>query len=366
MSLWSTLGTVAGGIGGFLIGGPQGASIGAKLGSSLGGGADQSNAAGGAAKDQRAATDAALAEQRRQFDLQRSDTAPYRQAGVNALAQLTDRVQNVNGNTTQWGQMMRLADKTAPSKYFSALDSAVNHQGNTAQFDQLVQEAGNNAPSDTYRALQGAVMHQVTPQEVMQDPGYQFGLQQGQQALDRKIAAMGGRVSGAALKAAARYGTDYASTGYNAAYQRRNDHIAQLGALDNTDYGRRQDYMNRLAGIDTTLYQRGQAQMDRLGQLDNTTYGRQQDQFSRLAGIDNTAYQRGQDRLNRLARLAGIGETSTAASSAAGSQAANAISRLYGEQGDASAAARIAQANIWGNTGNQLAALYDRNFGGRP
>ena len=39
----------------------------------------------------------------------------------------------------------------------------------------------------------------VTAADVMQDPGYQFGLTQGQTALDRKIAAMGGRVSGAAL-----------------------------------------------------------------------------------------------------------------------------------------------------------------------
>lgn len=32
------------------------------------------------------------------------------------------------------------------------------------------------------------------------DPGYQFGLTQGQQAIDRKTAAGGGRISGAALK----------------------------------------------------------------------------------------------------------------------------------------------------------------------
>ena len=71
----------------------------------------------------------------------------------------------------------------------------------------------------------------VTAADVMQDPGYQFGLMQGQTALDRKIAAMGGRVSGAALKAAARYGTDYATTGYNAAYQRRQDRLNRLAAL---------------------------------------------------------------------------------------------------------------------------------------
>ncbi len=70
-----------------------------------------------------------------------------------------------------------------------------------------------------------------TSAEVMAEPGYQFGLQQGQQALDRKAAAAGGRVSGAALKAASEYGTNYATTGYNAAYQRRQDRLNRLAAL---------------------------------------------------------------------------------------------------------------------------------------
>ncbi len=128
----------------------------------------------------------------------------------------------------------------------------------------------------------------VTSADVMADPGYQFGQDQGQKALDRKIAAMGGRVSGAALQATSRYNQGYATQQYGAAYQRR------------------------------------------------------------------------QDRLNRLAALAGIGQTSTASSAAAGTNAANNISTLYGQQGDVNAASRLSQGNIWANTGNQLAALYGR------
>lgn len=70
---------------------------------------------------------------------------------------------------------------------------------------------------------------------IQMDPGYQFGLRQGQQAIDRQTAAAGGRISGAALKAAAQYGTDYATTGYNAAYARANqartDRLNRLAAL---------------------------------------------------------------------------------------------------------------------------------------
>lgn len=71
----------------------------------------------------------------------------------------------------------------------------------------------------------------INPADVMSDPGYQFGLTQGQLGLDRKIAASGGRVSGAALKAASQYNTGYATTGYNAAYQRKQDRLNRLAEL---------------------------------------------------------------------------------------------------------------------------------------
>lgn len=79
--------------------------------------------------------------------------------------------------------------------------------------------------------LQAEMGQQTTAEEAMSDPGYQFGLSQGQLGLDRKAAAAGGRISGAALKSAAQYATNYATTGYNAAYQRRQDRLNRLAAL---------------------------------------------------------------------------------------------------------------------------------------
>jgi hypothetical protein len=132
----------------------------------IGGAYLSSKAAGDAADQQAQSTNKSIAEQRRQFDLTRSDYAPYRETGVNALRQLAGDI---------------------------------------------------NAP--------------VTSAEVMSDPGYQFGLDQGQQALNRRIAASGGRVSGMALKAATRFGTDYGAAGYGAAYARRQDRLNRLAAL---------------------------------------------------------------------------------------------------------------------------------------
>jgi hypothetical protein len=131
--------------------------------------------------------------------------------------------------------------------------------------------------------------------KIQMDPGYQFGLTQGQQAIDRKTAAGGGRISGAALKEAAQYGTDYATTGYSAAYGRAN--------------------------------------------------------------------QARTDRLNRLATLAGVGQTATENIGVFGAKTAGANSALMAAAGSNAGAATLAQGNIWGNAGNQIAALYGRGAG---
>jgi hypothetical protein len=55
---------------------------------------------------------------------------------------------------------------------------------------------------------------------LQQDPGYQFRVQQGQQAIDRSLGARGQLFSGAALKAAQQYGQDLANQTYNDAVQR--------------------------------------------------------------------------------------------------------------------------------------------------
>jgi hypothetical protein len=136
------------------------------IGSAVVGAAASSNAAKKAARSQQAATDSAIGEQQRQFDLQREDTQPYRETGVNALRQLA-----------------------------------------------------------------GEIDTPTTAADVMEDPGYQFGLEQGQQALDRRFAASGGRLSGASLRAASRYNVGTAASGYNAAYQRRQDRLNRLAAL---------------------------------------------------------------------------------------------------------------------------------------
>ena len=57
-------------------------------------------------------------------------------------------------------------------------------------------------------------------QDFTQDPGYEFRLSEGQKAIERSAAARGGTQSGAALKAAARFGQEMGSQEYQNAFNR--------------------------------------------------------------------------------------------------------------------------------------------------
>ena len=86
--------------------------------------------------------------------------------------------------------------------------------------------------------LYGSLMKNFTGANLENDPGYQFGLGQGMQALDRQMAARGGLLSGAALKGGQRFAQDYAGTKFNEAYNR-----------DATDKNRIANFLGNVANI---------------------------------------------------------------------------------------------------------------------
>ena len=174
------IGTIAGGVGGFLIGGPAGAALGASLGSGI----DGSRAAADSANTLQQGADAATAEARREYDLtrgdqldllkqQRADQQPWLDAGKASLAQLA-------AGTSPGGSLI---------KPFSLADFAA-------------------------------------------DPGYNFRIGEGEKAIQRAASGRGGLYSGATLKALARFNQDTASGEYNNAYSRYNtDQNNQFGHL---------------------------------------------------------------------------------------------------------------------------------------
>lgn len=143
-----------------------------------------SDAAQSAADTSRQASDASVAEQRRQYDLNRADYSPYITSGQSAVNQL--------------------AAGLAPGGRFST----------TTPFD--------------FRYDQNT------------DPGAGFRMKAGYEALERSAAARGELLSGATLKGVQRYGQDLGSQEYGNAFNR---YVTRF----NANTGERNQLFNRYA-----------------------------------------------------------------------------------------------------------------------
>jgi hypothetical protein len=119
------------------------------------------------------------------------------------------------------------ASKSAANTQAASADRSIDLQremfNKQLELQQPFQEAGVNALN---RMRSGDVMG-------MMDPSYQFRLGEGIKALDRQAAARGGLISGGALKAAQRYGQEFASNEFGNAYNR----LASMAGLGQTATG---------------------------------------------------------------------------------------------------------------------------------
>jgi hypothetical protein len=142
---------------------PWVAAIGAVAGSLI-----SADASGNAADAQAKSAEDANRLAQDQFNQNRADSQPWRDAGTQALGQLT---------------------------------------------------SGTSAGGDFSRDF--------TLADFNKDPGYQFRMDQGSNALQTSAASRGGLLSGGTLKALDRYGQDYASGEYSNAYNRFNNDRTQ-------------------------------------------------------------------------------------------------------------------------------------------
>ena len=159
------------------------------------------NAAAAAALDkqlasQKAALDAQLNLQRELYQKQVENLSSFKQAGEAGQTRLMDLL-GLSGNTTAPG--------------YGSATSAFKVEG----FDP------------------NSLLQSFNETEMKADPGYAFRVAEGQKAIERSTAAKGGLQSGAALKAATRYGQEMGSQEYQNAYNR----FAATKAAQAQEYG---------------------------------------------------------------------------------------------------------------------------------
>lgn len=182
-------------------------------GTSLVGGSMASRSSRRAAQSQEQQAQAAIDENRRQFDVAQENQRPFLDAGRNALLNIQSQLASPD-----W----------------------------QANDDKLP-----DVPNEQYRAF--------TQADFEADPGYQFRRAEGERALENRLIAGGKFFSGSALKNASRFNQDFASNEFGRAYDRfQNDQTQRFqrgqtffnNALNrqNTRFNQRQvDRANRLA-----------------------------------------------------------------------------------------------------------------------
>jgi hypothetical protein len=205
-------------------------------GASLAAGSEQAGAAESAQKLQAQEAQNALNFQEQEFNTEQSNLAPFLKGGTEAEGELSSLTSTPGqGLLTPW----------------------------TGQF---------TAP---------------TAAEAEQTPGYQFTLQQGENALQDSAAASGGLLTSGTAKGFEGYAAGLASNTYQQTY---NNALTQYQTAYNTFQNNQTNEFNRLAGVAgagqtaaTNLAQLGQSAANTVGNIDLTT-GAQQGQDIMNAG----------------------------------------------------------------------------------
>jgi hypothetical protein len=356
---------ITAGVGALVGGGIASSAIGANA---AGNAADtQANAANYAAQLQSQNASQALNFQQQQFGQQQQNIAPWLQSGTGALGSLDYLLgvtpQQPTGNFSatginppgvnappqsavatpnpQPGQPQQINGRPLqnsttgrppiPNANFRVASDLPNTGSNIArvgangqpitgpgQGPRVVPGAGGTAPTTPGAGspggfgslLQGWNQQFQAPTGATEqnDPGYQFRLNQGEQALQNSAAARGGLLSGNTGEALQQYGQDYASNEYGNVYNRS---LGQYQQAYNQFQNNQANQYNRLASLagigQTAAGQLGQAGQSAANNISNTllTSGQQIGQNINNAGAANASGYVGQAN----AITSGIGNT---------------------------------------------------------
>jgi hypothetical protein len=220
------------------------------VGGNIVGGMIGANSAKKAAEMQAAAAREQLALQRRMYDETVARNQPFYQSGVGANNRLTTLL-GTGGNAGD-------ADYGSMTRNFS-MDDYLNNQ----------------------------------------DPGYQFGMTQGQNALNASTAASGGLQSGAAMKAAQRYGQDYAGTKYNEAFNRFRSNRGDIYNMLSGQSGAGLSAANNTSSAGNAYASGGGAALGNIGSANASGYMGAGNAYTGAIGGAINAYQNNQ-LMNRL------------------------------------------------------------------
>jgi hypothetical protein len=251
----------------------------------IGSAALESSAAGKAASTQAQAADRAatlqgdlgqesLANEVQTQEQNQANEQPFLQTGANSLASLGYLLGITPGGTVGGGAPgggTGGGGTAAPGQTLSipGVSGTVTLPGVTP----LTGTANTNlgAMGSLMEAYPGGTFTAPTAAQAAQDPGYQFALNQGENAVQAGASANGSLLTGGTLNAEQQFGQGLASTNYNNVYNRA---LQTYGTNYNTWSNNQTNQFNRLAAIagmgQTSAQTLGTQGLQSSGQIANT------------------------------------------------------------------------------------------------
>jgi hypothetical protein len=156
------------------------------------------------------------------------------------------------------------AGLNAAMQQYYAEQEALNAQAaQDPKYGSLLRAYRNGAEFDSGPAFS------FTGADLKNEPGYQFGLNQGTQGIERGQAARGNFLSGAAMKELTRFNEDYAGTKFDAGFNRASatygTNLARRQNEWNTNLGAYNQNRNTIYNFLTGVSNTGQASAARVG-----------------------------------------------------------------------------------------------------
>lgn len=186
---------------------------------SLAGAAGSAYASGEAADDQADATGNASRMTMAQYRQSRGDLMPWQVTGKSANKLLAEYL-GIDSKPTSgpdWDAYLRANPDVAASATYA--NNPAQHYEDYGRYEGRqvsMLPQGVATKSDQF----GSLLKPFTGEDLENEPGYQFGLSEGEKAIERMARANGGINNGATMKALLRFNQDYGSTKFNEAFSR--------------------------------------------------------------------------------------------------------------------------------------------------
>ncbi len=230
---------------------------------SIGGAAISAIGAGKQASAAERSSEAAIAEQRRQFDITQKNLQPWLTGGTQAMQTLqfllglgvppdqavasTSQATGISpqqlSTTLQRLRAFRDPNIRGNLRFLDGAEDRFDFDPSAFEPSGLTSTArpGGPIPAGRNAGDFGSLMRDFSAQDFQTDPGYDFRLSEGAKALERSAAARGTVLSGGTLKQLARYNQDFASNEFGNAYNRfqsnratRFNQLASIAGLGQT------------------------------------------------------------------------------------------------------------------------------------